>query len=101
MEEEDDDDDDDGDYYFRESSSIKAFLISLTILVGLSSGLSLKMLSTTVISVVVVFSPQKAHQSLATIPAPTSSDPLLTVPATTGTWRIEERWSCSSIDVFG
>jgi hypothetical protein len=45
---------------------------------------SLKIPSKTLISVEVVSIPQKADQSLTTIPAPITSLPLLTVPATRG-----------------
>ena len=41
----------------------------------------LKAASITLISVAVVSSPVKAHQSLTTRPAPTTSEPRLTVPA--------------------
>ena len=47
---------------------------------------SLKTLSMTESSVLVVSSPQKAHQSLTTIPADSTSLPLFTVPA----WGV--RW---------
>ena len=40
-------------------------------------------------SVLVVSWPVKAHQSLTTIPAPITSVPRLTVPATKGIWRAE------------
>lgn len=55
----------------------------LTMLDGPCS-LSLKIDSTTLISVEVVSSPQNAVQSFATTPAPSTSDPRLTVPATNG-----------------
>ena len=42
---------------------------------------NLKMLSMTESSVLVVSSPVNAHQSLTTIPAPTTSLPRLIVPA--------------------
>ena len=42
---------------------------------------SLKAASITLISVAVVSSPVKAHQSLTTKPAPITSDPRFTVPA--------------------
>mmetsp|Transcript_35659 Transcript_35659/g.88720 ORF Transcript_35659/g.88720 Transcript_35659/m.88720 type:complete len:145 (-) Transcript_35659:675-1109(-) len=45
---------------------------------------SLKIRSTTPSSVAVVSIPQKAAQSLATTPAPMTSDPLLMVPAVRG-----------------
>ena len=54
--------------------------ISVVIAAGVAS-FNLKTLSTTEISVDVVSRPQKADQSLTTIPAPTTSDPLFTVPA--------------------
>lgn len=57
----------------------------LTMLEGPCS-LSLKMDSTTLISVDVVSSPQNAVQSFATTPAPSTSDPRFTVPATNGIW---------------
>lgn len=55
----------------------------LTMLDGPCS-LSLNIDSTTLISVDVVSSPQNAVQSLATTPAPNTSDPRFTVPATNG-----------------
>jgi len=45
--------------------------------------------------------PQKAAQSLTTSPAPTTSEPLLTVPATRGTCRSEESSSKSAVVVRG
>ncbi len=48
---------------------------------------SLKTDSMTEISVEVVSCPQKAVQSLTTMPAPSTSEPRLTVPATRGIWR--------------
>lgn len=52
-------------------------------------------------SVDVVSRPQNADQSLATRPAPMTSLPLLTVPATRGTCKSDESSSRSSIDVCG
>ena len=51
--------------------------------------LSLNTLSITLISVLVVSMPQNALQSFATIPAPTTSLPRFTVPATSGTCNSE------------
>lgn len=62
----------------------------LTMLEGPCS-LSLKMDSTTLISVDVVSSPQNAVQSFATTPAPRTSDPRFTVPATNGICCINNR----------
>jgi hypothetical protein len=53
--------------------------MSLTIVVD-DAPLSLKIPSTTLSSVEVVSIPQKADQSLTTIPAPITSLPLFTVP---------------------
>jgi len=53
--------------------------MSLTIVVD-DAPLSLKMPSTTLNSVEVVSIPQKADQSLTTMPAPITSLPLFTVP---------------------
>lgn len=64
--------------------SIIELLISSTILLGLES-FKLNIDSITEISVLVVFNPQNADQSLTTNPAPITSLPLLTVPATIGT----------------
>ena len=69
--------------------SIRLARISFTILAALLS-LSLNTLSITLSSVDVVSSPQKAAQSLTTSPAPMTSLPRLTVPATSGT--------CSRLD---
>lgn len=63
--------------------------------------LSLKTLSTTDTSVAVVSDPQKAVQSLTTMPAETTSLPLLTVPATMGTCSSVDSSSRSSTDVCG
>ena len=68
--------------------SIKEALISLVMAEGWES-FSLKMDSTSASSVEVVSCPVKAHQSLTTIPAPITSVPRLTVPATRGICRIE------------
>ena len=59
------------------------------------ASLSLKMLSTTEISVEVVSRPQKAHQSFTTIPAPTTSEPRFTVPACEQHQRTSENKSNS------
>ena len=64
--------------------SINDFLISSTIALGCDS-LNLKTLSITDNSVAVVSKPQKAVQSFTIIPAPITSLPRLTVPATRGT----------------
>ena len=63
--------------------SMRELRMLLTMLEGPCS-LSLKIDSTTLISVDVVSSPQNAVQSFATTPAPSTSDPRLTVPATKG-----------------
>jgi hypothetical protein len=62
---------------------------------------SRKVASMTDTSVAVVSSPVKAHQSLTTRPAPMTSDPRLTVPATKGICRSDESSSCSERDVLG
>jgi hypothetical protein len=62
---------------------------------------SLKMPSTTLISVEVVSIPQNALQSLTTMPAPSTSLPRLTVPATKGTCSSEDSSSKSSTVVRG
>ncbi|EPY39467.1 Eukaryotic translation initiation factor 6 [Angomonas deanei] len=62
---------------------------------------SWKMRSTTVISVAVVVRPQKAAQSLTTIPDPIAALPRLIVPATTGTCRRDAISSISSAEVLG
>ena len=80
--------------------SMRDALISLTMLLGWLS-LNLKTFSTTDSSVAVVSSPQNADQSLQTKPAPTTSLPLLTVPATSGTCSREASSSKSSTDVCG
>ena len=67
---------------------------------GLASP-SLKIFSMTDISVAVVSSPQNATQSLTTIPAEITSLPILTVPATRGTWRREASSSWSAVEVMG
>lgn len=74
--------------------------MSPTIFEGLASW-SLKILSITSNSVEVVSIPQKAHQSFTTRPAPITSLPRFTVPATRGTCNKEESSSKSSIDVRG
>ena len=51
---------------------------------------NLKTDSMTEISVEVVSCPQKAVQSLTTIPAPITSEPLFTVPATNGTCKLNK-----------
>ena len=73
---------------------------TLTMLIG-SASRSLKIDSMTEISVPVVSSPHIAHQSLTTMPAPTTSEPRFTVPATSGTCRREDSSSCSSTEVIG
>ena len=50
------------------------------------ASLSLKTDSMTESSVEVVSWPVKAHQSFTTIPAPITSAPRFTVPATSGIW---------------
>jgi len=50
----------------------------------------LKIFSITEISVLEVSKPTKALQSLTTQPAPIKSEPLLTVPATSGICNNEE-----------
>mmetsp|Transcript_10890 Transcript_10890/g.33560 ORF Transcript_10890/g.33560 Transcript_10890/m.33560 type:complete len:257 (-) Transcript_10890:116-886(-) len=62
---------------------------------------SLKILSITCISVAVVSTPHTAHQSFTTIPAPITSDPRLTVPATTGSCSSDDSSSWSSTAVLG
>jgi len=52
-------------------------------------------------SVAVVSNPVKAHQSLTTRPAPITSDPRLTVPATRGIWSRDESSSSSDREVLG
>ena len=64
--------------------SIKVDLISCPIAEGCAS-FSLNTDSITDISVEVVSCPANAHQSLTTIPAPITSLPRFTVPATNGT----------------
>lgn len=64
--------------------SIKLARISFTMFDGCAS-LSLKTLSMTDSSVEVVSSPQNDAQSFTTMPAPTTSEPRFTVPATKGT----------------
>ena len=74
--------------------------ISLTMLLGWLS-LNFRTFSTTESSVAVVSRPQKAAQSLQTMPAPMTSLPLLTVPATNGTCKSDESSSKSSTEVCG
>lgn len=80
--------------------SIRDARISLTMLLGCESR-SLNTLSITESSVAVVSSPQNAVQSLTTKPAPTTSLPRFTVPATSGTCNSDDSSSRSSIDVCG
>ena len=80
--------------------SIKLARISLTMFMGCASR-SLKTDSITDSSVDVVSSPQNAAQSLTTMPAPMTSLPRLTVPATRGICSREESSSRSSMLVFG
>ena len=51
----------------------------------LPASVNLNMASMTLSSAAVVYTPQYAAQSLTTMPAPTESLPLLTVPAHIGT----------------
>jgi hypothetical protein len=62
---------------------------------------SRKVASMTETSVAVVSNPVKAHQSLTTRPAPITSEPRLTVPATRGIWSREESSSSSDREVLG
>jgi hypothetical protein len=62
---------------------------------------SRKVASITLTSVAVVSKPVKAHQSLTTKPAPITSDPRLTVPATRGIWSRDESSSSSDREVLG
>ena len=80
--------------------SIRDARISFTIFEGLLLR-SLNTLSMTLSSVAVVSNPQKAAQSFATMPAPTTSLPLFTVPATRGTCKSDDSSSRSSTDTFG
>eukprot|EP00487_Bulimina_marginata_P000233 TRINITY_DN10446_c0_g1_i1.p1 TRINITY_DN10446_c0_g1~~TRINITY_DN10446_c0_g1_i1.p1 ORF type:complete len:104 (+),score=5.73 TRINITY_DN10446_c0_g1_i1:196-507(+) len=59
------------------------------------------MFSMTPISVAVVSEPTKEAQSLTTIPAPITDDPLFTVPVITGTCNNELSSFCSSLVHFG
>uniref|UniRef100_A0A6B0UGK6 Putative secreted protein n=1 Tax=Ixodes ricinus TaxID=34613 RepID=A0A6B0UGK6_IXORI len=77
----------------------EAFMV-VVMAAGVAS-LSRKTLSTTDNSVLVVSMPQKAHQSFTTMPAPTTSLPRFTVPATSGTWSREDSSPWSSIEVLG
>lgn len=81
--------------------SIKEALMSCSLALPATAPCSLKIPSTTLISVLVVSIPQKAAQSLATSPAPITSLPLLTVPATRGTCSREDNSSRSSTVVLG
>ena len=72
---------------FQESESIKVALYS-ALKIDFPVDDNLNIASTTDTSVEVVSSPQKADQSLATIPLATTSEPLLTVPAHKGTYKI-------------
>ena len=74
--------------------------MSLTIL-PLEAPPSLNIPSTTLISVEVVSMPQKALQSFTTMPAPTTSLPRFTVPATSGTCSSDDSSSRSSTEVRG
>merc|ERR1719483_1154569 len=80
--------------------SIKEALISLVMAEGWAS-FSLKTDSMTDNSVEVVSCPVKAHQSLTTMPAPITSAPLFTVPATRGTCSRELNSSWSVTEVLG
>lgn len=64
--------------------SMRESRMLVAIVLGWAS-FSLKTLSTTDSSVLVVSRPQKAHQSFTTIPAAITSLPRFTVPATRGT----------------
>lgn len=75
-------------------------LILLVIADGWASP-NLNTLSITDSSVLVVSSPQNETQSFTTIPAPTTSLPLLTVPATRGTCNSDDNSSWSSTAVLG
>lgn len=86
--------------YIYAIESIKLARISLTMFDGWLS-LSLSTLSMTESSVAVVSSPQNADQSFATSPAPMTSLPRFTVPATRGTCNSDDSSSRSSIDVCG
>ena len=81
--------------------SIKDCLIEVWIALGPIPSFSLKMLSMTDISVEVVSKPQKADQSLTTIPEPITSLPLLTVPAINGIWRSDDNSFCASTLIRG
>merc|ERR1712146_468880 len=74
--------------------------ISEMIWLGLASWRR-KMLSITDSSVDVVDAPQKAAQSLAQSPAPMTSEPMLTVPATRGTCSSDDSSSMSCTVVRG
>ena len=80
--------------------SIRASRMVPTIFDGCWSR-SFSMLSSTLSSVDVVSTPVNAAQSFATIPAPTTSDPRFTVPATNGTCNKLDSSSRSSMEVCG
>mmetsp|Transcript_5787 Transcript_5787/g.19485 ORF Transcript_5787/g.19485 Transcript_5787/m.19485 type:complete len:240 (-) Transcript_5787:148-867(-) len=82
------------------SWSSSALRMSVATAAGCAS-CSLKMDSTTCISVAVVSRPQNAHQSLTTMPAPITSEPRFKVPATTGSCSSADSSSWSSTGVFG
>lgn len=71
---------------FHVNESMRELRMLFTMFDGPCS-FNLKIDSTTLISVDVVSSPQNADQSFATIPAPNTSDPRFTVPATSGIWE--------------
>ena len=75
--------------FFYVIDSIKVDLICCVMAEGWPS-FNLKTDSMTEISVEVVSCPQKAVQSLTTIPAPITSEPLFTVPATNGTLNVNK-----------
>lgn len=75
--------------------SIRESLMLVAMVLGWAS-LSLKMLSMTESSVLVVSSPQKAHQSLTTIPAAITSLPRFTVPACRDMAAMSRSWHSSS-----
>lgn len=72
---------------YQESESIKVALYSAEN-IDLPVEDSLNIASITDTSVEVVSRPQKADQSLATMPLATTSDPLFTVPAQRGIYKI-------------
>jgi hypothetical protein len=67
----------------------------------LPASLNLKIASMTLNSVAVVSSPQKADQSLATMPPATTSDPLFTVPAHRGIYSRVDSSSSSATEHIG